>query len=143
MQDYALQTMVSIDRVKLHFELPAKSELQDSQYEIVQASAGSEISGLYLEGARWDESKNEITENAETEIFNELPLMKVVPSVEPREQASHTYEAPLYKTTVRRGVLSTTGHSTNFISLIPLPSSRSDLRYWVRRGVALVTQPNF
>lgn len=49
------------------------------------------------------------------------------------------YACPTYKTSARAGVLLTTGHSTNFIQMIDLPTYELPA-LWVKRSVALLSQ---
>jgi dynein heavy chain, axonemal len=50
-----------------------------------------------------------------------------------------SYSCPMYRTADRRGVLATTGHSTNFVMFVRLPTIQ-DPKHWTMRGVALLTQ---
>ena len=51
------------------------------------------------------------------------------------------YACPVYKTSDRRGMLSTTGHSTNFVMFVIMPiAAGMTATHWVQRGVCMLTQ---
>lgn len=98
--------------------------------------------GLFLDGARWDEDLKCMNESHNKILYSSVPYMWFIPTnakKEPNENDS--YIAPVYKTSIRRGVLSTTGHSTNYVLSVQLPIEKStNSAHWVKRGVAMLTQ---
>ena len=79
-----------------------------------------------------DESESKI-------LFTKCPHMWLRPTHTSKLSNYKHYRCPVYKTSARRGVLSTTGHSTNFVMWIRLPTDMEE-HHWVKRGVALLTQ---
>ena len=69
------------------------------------------IHGLYMEGCRWDMNSMMVVDSLPGELASELPMLHLEPPKNV-EAESTNYEAPLYKTATRAGVLSTTGKHT-------------------------------
>jgi len=68
-------------------------------------------------------------------LFVPIPVIWLEPVLIVDYDYSDCYRAPLYKESTRRGTLSTTGHSTNFVMFINLKTS-CNAEHWTNRGVA-------
>lgn len=114
-----------------------------------KAPEGEYVNGLFLEGARWDADKKTLTEAYPRILYDVLPIIWLSPIEKVNLKEENTYECPLYKTSARRGTLSTTGylliltstlihifrHSTNYVTNLRIPTI-SPSAHWIRRGVA-------
>lgn len=75
-----------------------------------------------------------MSESRPGEMYVQLPLIHFMPTAGHKIAASD-YACPVYKTAERKGVLSTTGMSTNFVVAVELPTDVSP-DVWVLFGVA-------
>lgn len=135
LQKYARRTQIPIDTLKIQAQVC--NFYRDSP-DAKEPDKGVLIYGLFVQGAGWDLEKIELVESKKGELFLEMPCiwLKPVPVTDP--PLAGVYPCPLYKTSTRAGTLSTTGHSTNFVLFLDLPSKK-DADHWVRRGCALLT----
>ena len=97
---------------------------------------GCYIRGLYLEGCRWDQEEYSLMESRPRELFTNMPMIWLVPEKDRKPPTSGVYLCPVYKVLTRSGTLSTTGHSTNFVQYIELPSKYTQ-QQWIKAGVAM------
>lgn len=133
---------------KLHFIHSTDSEAPEAVV----------VSGFYIEGAKWDLAENHLTEQLPRVLIEKMPdilfkvshqkhnLFSVINSVNTLQPIlmknlieNSRYKCPAYKTSERRGLITTSGHSTNFILDILL-ESRKPNKHWIKRSVALVCQ---
>ncbi|TGZ67987.1 hypothetical protein CRM22_004505 [Opisthorchis felineus] len=96
------------------------------------------IHGLFMDGFRWNDKKMELADSILGETLAPMPVLHMKPEMDLKPDP-RKYVAPLYKTSARAGVLSTTGMSTNFIVDIPLQTS-SPPKYWIEMGTALICE---
>lgn len=97
---------------------------------------GVYIYGLYIEGAAWDCKNHCLIDSPTGDAPQVFPVIHMLPMVDPHPEENE-YACPIYKTPVRAGVLSTTGHSTNFVLAAKIPADKKS-SHWVLRGAALL-----
>jgi dynein heavy chain, axonemal len=144
LQNFARKYKYPIDIVSFDFNL------LEQDWNSIQAKPfdGVYLRGLFLEGARWDNSSKSLTDSLPKQLYADLPVIHLLPKRNRVEPTGGIYRCPVYKILSRRGTLSTTGHSTNFIMWIEIPSTRTnivnnegkaDQEEWIRGGVAAFT----
>jgi dynein heavy chain len=133
MQTYARKTQTPIDA--LQFKTHVVEGYVDS---ITEAQTdGVNVHGLYLEGCAWAASRTTLEDSAPKVPIAEFPVVWLEPVDVNEPVGNGCFECPLYKTSVRKGELSTTGHSTNFVCFFQIPTE-IDPNHWLRRGAALL-----
>ncbi|GAB1862505.1 Dynein heavy chain 3, axonemal [Camponotus japonicus] len=134
LQNYARKHKIPIDRLDFEFEItPFESSVDTAP------SHGVYIIGLFLEGARWNRETRLLDESKPKIMFDMLPIIWLKPGIKIKFDIRDVYHCPVYKTSARRGVLATTGHSSNFILYILIPTD-IDESHWIKRGVAALCQ---
>ena len=68
-----------------------------------------------MEGARWDRERMMIGESLPKVLFDTLPILWLKPGEKDKFVTTGTYTCPVYKTSARRGTLSTTGNKINVV----------------------------
>ncbi|CAH8647966.1 unnamed protein product [Schistosoma rodhaini] len=107
--------------------------------DFMKPNDGAYITGLFLEGARWDIMNHCLNESKSKILFDIMPVIWLIPKKLNEINRESTYTCPVYKTSARRGVLSTTGHSTNFVLYIDMKTNQPQ-EHWINRGVAALCQ---
>lgn len=132
MQNYARKRIIAIDKLSYRFEVVDNMTWQEVK---ARPEAGCLVYGLYLEGCRWDATTHTLEDSEPKRLYTEMPMIAFVPEEDYKKPVTGLYECPVYKVLSRTGTLSTTGHSTNFVLNLDLPSNY-DQDKWIRAGVA-------
>lgn len=143
-QNYARKYQIAIDRISM--ETCVQDELDHTKFTD-KPEDGCLMYGLFMEGARWNPEKRIVDESAPKELFTKMAPILFAPRVDFKDPGGTYvkpsepgyYLIPCYKILTRAGVLSTTGHSTNYVCPFTLPTAKT-AQHWIKRGVALFTQ---
>ncbi|KUF99279.1 Cyclin-P3-1 [Phytophthora nicotianae] len=151
LQNHARQFGLAID--SLSFDFLMQNQIADS-IKTKPEKGGCYMTGLFLEGARWDRISHSLVDPLPKELFARMPVVHLLPTQDRQAPQSGIYRCPVYKILTRTGTLSTTGHSTNFVFWIEIPSDKrtifrnslvsetnlqlqfADQDYWIKAGVA-------
>jgi len=131
LQNFARKYTIPIDTVAFDFEFLA--ETRGGKPE-----DGAYTDGLFVEGARLDFETLQLAESQPKVLFSPMCVVLLKPVPAANVSTYQNYKCPVYRTTARRGVLSTTGHSTNFVMFLRLPTDMPE-SHWIARGVALIS----
>uniref|UniRef100_A0AAG5CMJ1 Dynein heavy chain 3, axonemal n=1 Tax=Anopheles atroparvus TaxID=41427 RepID=A0AAG5CMJ1_ANOAO len=138
MQNHSRKFNLRIDDLVMDFDV---TEFESDQAVKDSPEVATFVKGLYLEGARWNRETLHLDEPLSRILYDTLPIVSMTPTLkeEKDSQQRTRYDCPIYKTSERRGVLSTTGHSTNFVMFLELDTEKP-AEHWVLRGTACLCQ---
>ncbi|OHT12593.1 Dynein heavy chain family protein [Tritrichomonas foetus] len=134
LQNHSRKHQVPID--KLSFEAKVLPNTVDSLAH--PAPDGAYIHGMYFDGAKWDKDEFCLTDCDSNAVYTDCPVIHIIPKIDfvhPKDE----YKCPVYRTPERAGVLNTTGHSTNFVVALNIPSKEFPDK-WTLRGTALLLE---
>eukprot|EP00742_Colponemidia_sp_Colp-10_P004363 GILJ01004656.1.p1 GENE.GILJ01004656.1~~GILJ01004656.1.p1 ORF type:complete len:2862 (-),score=582.32 GILJ01004656.1:82-7611(-) len=94
-------------------------------------AVGCYVTGLYLEGASWDEDAGMLRRQHPKELVVEMPVMQVVPVEANKLKLTNTFKTPVYVTQNRRNAM---GVGLVFEADLPTHEHSS---HWVLQGVCL------
>jgi dynein heavy chain len=151
MQNYARRYTLPVDT--LNFE----HHMLEEEVYTTKPEDGVYVYGPFCEACRWNKETKTLGESEPKVLFGPMPTMWFQPKTkgyhnagwkEERQSRSDgsltiegVYMAPLYNTSARRGVLATTGHSSNFVCTLVVPTDRPQ-SHWIKRGAAMLMQLN-
>ena len=138
LQMYARKTKIPIDTLEFKTHVTAVGE---GAGVAAQPKDGVFVYGLFIVCARWDGAAGVLAEMEPGRLLYRMPVVWLEPLLakDVKLDDGRTYACPFYKTSRRAGVLSTTGHSTNFVMTMGLPSDKPN-DHWVRRGTAVLSE---
>ena len=137
LQNYARKYTIPIDTVEFDFEYDGGS--LHGNLPATAPDDGAYTHGLFPRGRAYGRRGGHAqADGVASEGALRADGLRPPQAVQGRQLAEFQhYECPCYRTTARRGVLATTGHSSNFVMFLRVPTTNTKA-HWITRGCALV-----
>jgi dynein heavy chain len=135
LQNYARKYSIAIDT--LGYDFKVVHDVPDDGKGVAAPEDGIHVVGMFLEGCKWDPKERALGESDPKILYTRCPMVHFMPTLKKDINTANIYACPLFKTGDRKGVLMTTGHSTNYVLDVKLPSNQPSA-YWTKRGVAML-----
>lgn len=132
-QTYSRNNKIAVDILRVGCEMTSLDhhDIKEPPHD------GAYVFGLYLEAGRFNRKTMSVEDSLPRILFDVMPCIWLKPVIAADYNPQSVYNCPLYKTSIRAGTLSTTGHSTNFVVALPIPSKEVE-NHWIRRGCAML-----
>lgn len=117
-----------LDRSTLYTKVTKWAKPEDVNERISQ---GCLITGLFLEGGRWDGENECLARQPPKQLLQELPVLKVIPIEAHKLKLHGTLETPVYTTSDRRNAM---GVGLVFEANL---ATKNHSSHWVLQGVCL------
>ena len=132
-QNFARSHKIEIDKVDFDYTVLDGDESAWTE----KPADGVYCFGMHMDGCAWSEQAHSLCESEPKVLYTLAPGIHMVPAEVKDFKVYNHYSCPLYKTAERRGILSTTGHSTNFVMDLRIPCDQ-DPSHWIRRGACML-----
>eukprot|EP00698_Gefionella_okellyi_P021811 TRINITY_DN713_c0_g5_i1.p1 TRINITY_DN713_c0_g5~~TRINITY_DN713_c0_g5_i1.p1 ORF type:complete len:2528 (-),score=851.46 TRINITY_DN713_c0_g5_i1:18-6647(-) len=130
LQVHSRKTSTPIDNLAWDFNVTQYLEVR----EVSSApKEGVYIRGMYLEGARWDRERGQLTDPLPMELWDQMPITLFKPIDSKRKVRTGLYTCPCYMYPVRTG----TRERPSFMLAVELKTQEHP-DHWVKRGAALL-----
>ena len=133
LQNYSRKYQIAIDALNFGFQFQTFYKIED-----VDQSSGDGVYfyGFYMESGEINPDTLLLEDAAPGQKFSPVPMILFSPENDHKVD-ENDFLCPLFKTSERAGTLSTTGHSTNFVIMVEVPSKKTP-KHWVLRGTAML-----
>ena len=120
----------SIDRLEFEF-IPLQKPAADIS-EVI--SNGAFVTGLFLEGAKWNLDKQCLMEPEVMELISVMPVFHFKPIMKRLKPPPGIYECPCYYYPIRTGIIA----KDSFMLKVDLKTGDQVPEFWIKRGTALL-----